>query len=165
MCENKGGRTALATITVLSLLDTIQFASASSPTDACALLSEVQLTTALAAQVDPGKHIIGAGDCRWTERGKPAGADVALLQVNLTKPQSFEIGKTPISGWNKPSIAGIGDDAYFADNGRVTFPVSPSLSIKKGSIFVTIIAKVPKATLDQTKDVEKKVASAILEKL
>jgi hypothetical protein len=165
MCENKCVRTVLATITILGLLNTMQFASASSPTDACALLSEAQVATALGAQVDPGKHIIGAGDCRWTERGKPTGADVALLQVNLARPQSYEIGKTPISGWNKPSIAGIGDNAYFADNGRVTFPVSPSLSIKKGSVIVVIIAKVPKSSIEQTKAVEKTVAIAILEKL
>jgi hypothetical protein len=165
MCKNKVGQTALATITVLILLNAIPLAAAATPTNACALLTQAQVVAALGVDVDAGKNIIGAGDCRWTERGKPTGADVALLQVNLTKPQSFEIGKTPISGWNKPSIAGIGDDAYFTDNGKVTFPVSPSLSIKKGTVFVVIIAKVPKATIDQTKDVEKKVAGAILEKL
>src|ERR1700730_17211850 len=165
MCKNKVGQTALATITVLILLNAISLAAAATPTNACALLTQAQIATALGVEVDVGKNIIGAGDCRWTEQGKPTGADVALLQVNLTKPQSFEIGKTSISGWNKPSIAGIGDDAYFADNGKITFPLSPSLSIKKGSVFVVIIAKVPKATLEQTKDVEKKVASAILEKL
>jgi hypothetical protein len=158
-------RTKAFTLLSLLLILTVTIASASPPTDACTLLSEAQVATALGAQVDPGKHLVGPGDCRWTERGKPAGADVALLQVNLTKPQAFEIGKTPIPKWNKPSVAGIGDDAYFADNGMVTFPVSPSLSVKKGSVFVVIIAKVPKASIDETKAVEKKVASAILEKL
>jgi hypothetical protein len=66
----------------------------------------------------------------------------------------------------KTPIAGLGDEAYSADRGgKITFPISPSLSVKKGSVFVVIIVKVPKATLEQTKDIEKKVASAILEKL
>lgn len=165
MNKNKGGRRALATITVLSLLNAIQLASAAAPTNACALLSQAQIAVTLGVEVDAGKNIIGVDDCRWSEQGKTTGADIALLQVNLMKPRSFEIGKTPIAGWNKPAVPGVGDDAYFADNGKVSFPVTPSLSVKKGSVFLVIIAKVPKATLEQTKDVEKKVASAILAKL
>jgi hypothetical protein len=140
-------------------------ATAASPTDACALLPQLQVATALGVEVDAGKHIIGAGDCRWTERGKPAGADVALLQINLTKAQSFEIGKTPISGWNKSPVTGVGDGAYITDNGKVTFPISPSISVKKGPVFFVIIAKVPKASFEQTKAFEKTVALKILEKL
>jgi hypothetical protein len=163
MCKNNGAPAALLTIIVLSLL-MIQLASAAAPTNACALLSQAQVATALGVEVDAGKNIIGMDDCRWSERGKSTGADIALLQVNLTKPQSFEVGKTPISGWTKPAVPGVGDDAYFADNGKVGFPVAPSLSVKKGSVFIVIIVKVPKATLEKTKDVEKKVAGAILDK-
>jgi hypothetical protein len=104
-------------------------------------------------------------DCRWTERGEAAGADVALLQINLAKAQSFEIGKTPISGWNKRPETGIGDDAYIAESGQVTFPISPTLSVKKGSVFFAIAAKVPKASVEQTKAIEKTVALKVLENL
>lgn len=166
MRKNKSSRTAQATIIVSSLLSTIQLASAAAPANACALLSQAQTATALGVEVDAGKNIIGPGDCRWTQKGAAAGSDAALLQVNFTKPQSFETGKTALPGWNKTPITGLGDEAYGADRGgKITFPVSPSLSVKKGSVFVVIIAKVPKATLEQTKDVEKKVAGAILEKL
>jgi len=150
---------------VLSLPAMTQIATATPPTDACALLSQPQVATALGVEVDSGKHIIGAGDCRWTERGKGTGADVALLQVNLTKAQSFEIGKTPISGWNKTAVTGVGDDAYIAESGKVTFPISPTLSVKKGSVFLVIAAKVPKASFEQTKAVEKTVALKVLEGL
>jgi hypothetical protein len=156
----------LATIVVWGLLNMIQPASASSPPNACALLSQAQIASALGVEVDAGKNIIGADDCRWIQKGAAAGSDAAMLQVNLTKPQSFEIGKTPLSNWNKTPITGLGDEAYSADRGgKVNFPVSPSLSVKKGSVFVVIIAKVPKASLEQTRDAEKKIAISIVEKL
>ena len=149
----------------LSLPGMTQIATAGPPTDACALLSEPQVAMTLGVEVDAGKHIIGAGDCRWAERGKAPGADVVLLQINLTKAQAFEIGKTPISGWNKTPETGVGDDAYMTENGKVTFPISPALAVKHGSVFFVIIAKVPKASFEQTKAVEKAVALKILEKL
>ena len=166
MRKNKRARTALATVTVLSLLNAIRLASAAAPTNACALLSQAQIAKALGVEVDAGKNIIGTDDCRWIQKGAAAGSDGALLQVNITKPQSFETGKTPLPNWNETPITGLGDEAYSADRGgKITFPVSPSLSVKKGPVFVVIIAKIPKATLELTKDIEKKVAVAILEKL
>jgi len=140
-------------------------AAAAAPTDACALLSQPRVATVLGVQVDAGRHFIGAGDCRWTERGKAAGADVAVLQVNLTRAQAFEIGKTPISGWTKAPETSIGDDAYFADSGKVTFLLSPTLSVKKGAVFFVIAAKVPKASSEQTKALEKAVALEVLKGL
>jgi hypothetical protein len=166
MIPNRVRLTALLTITVLSLLNTIQLARAGAPANACALISQAQIAAALGFEVDAGKNIIGADDCRWIQKGAAAGSDGALLQINLTKAQSFETGKTPLPNWTKTPVAGLGDDAYSADRGgKITFPISPSLSVKKGSVFIVIITKVPKATLEQTKDIEKKVASAILEKL
>jgi hypothetical protein len=166
MCKNAVGQTALATITVLLLLNAIQPASAATPTNACALLTQAQIATVLGVEVDAGKNIIGPDDCRFIQKGAKPGSDAAELQVNLTKAQAFEIGKTPLPNWTKTPITGLGDEAYSADRGgKIIFPAAPSLSIKKGSVFVVIIAKVPKADIEQTKAVEKKIASAILEKL
>lgn len=159
------GLRAMMVAGFLGLASTIQLAMAAEPTNACALLSQTQVATALGVEVDAGKNIIGANDCRWIQRGAAPGSDSALLQVNLTKAQAFEIGKTPLSGWNKASISGIGDDAYSADRGKITFPISPSLSVRKGSVFIVIVAKVPSASMEQTKAVEKQIASAALEKL
>jgi hypothetical protein len=89
--------------------------------------------------------------------------DAAILRINFTKAQSFEIGKTPITGWNKTPQTGIGDEAYFADSGKVVFIVSPTLSVKKGATFLVIFARVPKATLEQTRAVEKAVALKVVE--
>ena len=162
MCPNRVNLTALTTITVVILLNAIQ-ASAAAPTNACALLSQAQIATILGVEVDAGKNLIGPDDCRFIQKGTKPGFDAAMLQVNLTRAQAFEIGKTALPNWTKTPITGLGDDAYSADRGgKITFPISPSLSVKKGSLFVVIIAKLPKANLEQTKEVEKKVASAIL---
>ncbi len=166
MCSNKIGRTALTTIGGLILLTTIPLAWAAAPTNACALLSVGQVGTILGVQVEAGKNLISPNDCRWKQMNAKPGSDAAMLQVNLSKAQSFEIGKTVIPNWTKTPITGLGDDAYSADQGgKMTFPISPSLSVKKGAVFLVISAKVPKATLEQTKDVEKRIAGAILDTL
>ncbi len=166
MCLNKISRTALATITVLFLLTAIPLAWAAAPTNACALLSVGQVGTILGVQVDAGKNLIGPNECRWIQKGAAPGSVAALLQVNLSKAQAFEMGKTAIPNWTKTPITGLGDDAYSADHGgKMTFPISPSLSVKEGAVFLVISAKVPKATLEQTKEVEKRIAGAILDTL
>jgi hypothetical protein len=165
MCRNSVRHAALATITALSLLS-IQLAFAAAPTNACALLSQAQLADILGVEMDAGKNLVTADDCRYSQQSAKPGADVALLQINLTKAQSFEMGKTAIPNWTKTPLNGIGDDAYSADRGgKITFPISPSLSVTKGSVSFVIAAKLPKATLEQTKDLEKKIAAAILAKL
>jgi hypothetical protein len=138
-----------------------QTAVAAAPTDACALLSQQEIATVLGVNVDPGEHKISAGDCRWTERGKSV-ADGAVLQVNLTEAQAFKIGKIPLPVWIKTRETGLADDAYFVDSGKVNFPVSPSLSVNRGPVFFVITAKIPKASLEQTKAVEKTLALKVL---
>lgn len=142
-----------------------QIGIAAQPADACSLLSTQEVAAALGVEVDAGKSMIGAGQCRWIERGKRPGDEVAILEINLTKAQAFEIGKTPISGWTKSPESGIGDDAYSADSGKVVFLTSPTLSVKKGSVFLLIFVKVPKISLEQTRAVERKVALKVVEKL
>lgn len=166
MCPNRISRPALATITVMILLTTIPLAWAAAPTNACALLSVGQVGTILGVQVDAGKNLIGPNECRWKQMNSKPGSDAAMLQVNLSKAQAFEMGKTAIPNWTKTPITGLGDDAYSANHGgKMTFPISPSLSVKKGAVFLVISAKVPKATLEQTKELEKRIAGAILSQL
>ena len=59
----------------------------------------------------------------------------------------------------------IGDDAYIVEKGKVTFPVDPTLSVKRGAAFFTISALIPKASMEQTKALERTVALKIVEKL
>ncbi len=165
MCSNQiTMRELTAACLVLGIQTMAQSAMAAVPSDACALLSQQEVTTALGVSVDAGKHKISAGDCRWTESGKSV-ADGAVLQVNVTEAQAFEIGKTPLSGWNKKPETGLADDAYFVDSGKVYFLVSPTLSVKKGLVFFVVAAKIPNASLEQTKAIEKTVAVKVLGRL
>ena len=109
----------------------------------------------MGAEVDAGANI-GAGACRWNGRGNRP----ATLRINLSKARSFDIGKTPLSGYTKTPESGIGDDAYSVVGGGVV-----TLSVKKGAAFVIIFVQVPNASPEQTKAVEKKVALKLLEKL
>lgn len=85
--------------------------------------------------------------------------------MNLTQARAFAIGKTPLPGWNKTPQTGIGDEAYYADNGKVNFLISPTLSVKKGTVFFVVAAKIPKASLEQIKAVEKAVATKVVGKV
>jgi len=130
------------------------------PADACSLLSTQEIATALGVEVDAGTKI-APGACHWKGRAKRPGDDVATLRINFTTARSFEIGRTPLSGYTKTPESGIGDDAYSVDHGGR----DPTLSIKKGSAVVIIFVNIPKTSVDQTKAVERKVALKLVEKL
>jgi hypothetical protein len=153
-----------AACVLLGLQFSAEISTGAAPTDACALLAQQEVATALGFSVDPGKHKISDADCRWTEPGKSI-ADGAALQLYVTDAQAFGIGKTPLSGWSKQPETGLGDEAYFVDSGKVYFLVSPTLSVKKGSVFFVIAARIPKASLEQIKAIEKAVAVKVLGKL
>ena len=166
MCTNQNRISVLAAaFLALSLPEIARLSVAAQPPEACELLSQQEVAALLGVEVDAGKSILGATECRWTERGKRPGDEVAILEINLIKAQAFEIGKTPIPGWNKSAQTGIGDEAYSADSGKVVWLASPTLSVKKGSVSLVIFVKVPKASLEQTTAVEKKVALKVVEKL
>lgn len=59
-----------AASSLLRLPEISETASAVSQLDACGLLSLQQVAMALGVEVDAGRNMIGAGDCRSTERGK-----------------------------------------------------------------------------------------------
>lgn len=134
--------------------------AADTPADACSLLSMQEVATVLGVEVDAGSKI-APGACRWSGRAKRSGDEVATLRFNFTTARSFEIGRTPLSGYTKTAESGIGDDAYSVDHGGH----DPTLSVKKGSSVIIIFVNIPKASLDQTKAVEKKVALKLVEKL
>jgi hypothetical protein len=149
-----------AFIVFLFFLPSVQsIAFANQPPDACALLSTPEVAAALGVDVDPGTKI-GDRACRWNGRAKRPGAAVATLRINFAELRSFEIGKTPLSGYTKSPESGIGDDAYSVVGGGVV-----TLSVKKGSAVVIIFVDVPNTTAEQTKTVEKTLALKLVGKL
>ncbi len=136
-----------------------QVAFGMEPPDACSLLSTQEVAAALGVEVDVGTAI-AAGSCRWNGRAKRPGDNAATLRINFTKQRSFEIGKTPLSGYTKSPEPGVGDDAYSVVGGGVV-----TFSVKKGSAVIIIFVDIPKTSPEQTKAVERKLALKLVEKL
>jgi len=146
-------------VCVLTLPPVQQVAFGMEPPDACSLLSTQEVAAALGVEVDVGTAI-AAGACRWNGRAKRPGDSVATLRINFTKERSFEIGKTPLSGYTKSPESGIGDDAYSVVGGGVV-----TFSVKKGSAVIIIFVEIPNTSSEQTKAVERKLALKLVEKL
>jgi hypothetical protein len=160
MYTDKTRAKRFASVVCLICLTSIPpFAFAVEPPDACSLLSTQEVATTLGVEVDAGTKI-APGTCRWNGRAKQPGDDVATLRINFTTARSFEIGRTPISGYTKVPESGIGDDAYSVVGGGVV-----TLSVKKGSAVIIIFVNIPKTSPEQTKAVERKVALKLAEKL
>ncbi len=158
--DNTRARLFASVVWFVFLPSVLQITFAVEPPDACSLLSTQEIATALGVEVDAGTTI-APGACRWNGRAKWPGDDVAILRINFTTARSFEIGRTPLSGYTKTPESGIGDDAYSVDRGGH----DPTLSIKKGSAVIIIFLDIPKASLEQIKDAERKVALKLAGKL
>lgn len=107
--------TALAATTLLLGAWTSSFNTRASWTqsgDACALLTQAEVSAALGVAVDPGAPIIAANPriCGWAPPGGPK-IDGKKLTVTLLTMKSFEAGKTPVKGIPKEPLTGVGDDA------------------------------------------------------
>lgn len=130
--------------------------------DACALLTQAQVSAALGVEVDPGRRPVVSDPrmCNWREQGKPEGPARNVL-VTLTGAKNFKAGKTPEPG--------IGDEAYFLKSGRFPF----RLIVRKGAAYFQVMARskamspTDRMTVsdDQDRAVEKTVALEILKKL
>ena len=105
------------------------------PTDACALLTQAQVTAAVSVSLGAGTHVnqTFTKTCTWT----PATpGEVKAVTLNLQTAQEYDGGKAKLEKVktlmpNPPKttpVAGVGDDAYFLE-----FPNVTSLFVKKGS--------------------------------
>ena len=107
----------------------------SAPTDACAVLTQAQVTAAVGVSVQAGTHVnqTFTKTCTWT----PANpGEVKAVTLNLQTAQEYDGGKAKLEKVktlmpNPPkttAVTGIGDDAYLLE-----FPNITSLFVKKGS--------------------------------
>ena len=146
-------------------------ANAGVPSDACALLTAPQVSSALGADVGTGQPVIPSNTtlCSWSEQGVPAGTE-RNVTVSLMSVKSFENGKTPMTGITKTPLSGIDDDAYFIET-RTTVS---GLSVRKGDTSFQIKArsnpkwfKTGKTPESEKKDqaVDRALALEILKKL
>ena len=128
-----------------------------SPGDACSLLTQGQIKSAIGADVSAG----AAGSpklCQWNSSLAP-GAKVNFVTLLLQDPKFFEGGKSLPAPAVITPVSGVGDDAFY-----VAVRDQVSLVVKKGSssFKVSVYAKLP---LDQKEAMEKSLATQIASQL
>jgi hypothetical protein len=101
--------TLVPTIGIAAVLSTAAPARAAAAPDTCSLLTTAQVSAAIGVAVADGKPLT-SNVCIWRESGAQTGRKVTLTILTA---QGFEMGKTPLAGTEKPSVSGVGDDAFY----------------------------------------------------
>lgn len=122
------------------------------PTEACALLSAGDVSSALGSIVAEGTYIMPTfkKTCTWNIQ---TGGSVTL---NLQSLELFNAGKGAMASAERTAAGGVGDDAYFIGVGPTT-----GLAVKKGSGAFKISVYSKNLSLDQRKAIEIKLAQMI----
>jgi hypothetical protein len=139
------------------------------PTDACALLTQAQVSGVLGVSVGAGEHIVPNSTylCGWEVPGeKTMDRKRVVLSIytqigRLTPVDRFNTAKMPVAikGVTKASVRGVGDDAVSV----TTSGFGTGLIFRKGaSAFDLRVYGFP---LDQVKAKEKVLAADIIAKL
>jgi hypothetical protein len=133
-------------------------------TDACALLTQAQVSQVLGVAVGAGQRISpnNASICGWEIPGdKGTDRKRVLLSIytqigHLTPVDRFNNAKKPIEGITKEPVSGVGDDAV-----SVTTPgFGTGLIFKKGESAVDV--RVYGFPIDQVKAKEKTLALDVI---
>jgi hypothetical protein len=165
---------ALAVAILILALAAVPSASAAPPNDACALVTQAQMSAALGVPIGTGQHVVPTftKECTWTPTGG-ATKDVKYATVSFQDPTGYAMGKMVAqqaqAKVNKEegagsmaadSASGIGDDAYYTSMGTGY----TALLLKKGNVAlkVAIYGEMPVA---KKKAAEKTLALNALSKL
>jgi len=130
-------------------------ALAQSSSDACSLLTQAQVSAAVAAQVGAGTYVTPTfkATCTWTAPGK-------IVTLMTESVGTYETGKKPISpAMQIVPASGIGDDAYYVVTATIAM-----LFTKKGNVAfkTSVYSKLPIATLESMEStLAKQVASEL----
>ena len=150
---------------VLFATGLVQSAAAAPGDDACLLLTQDQLKSALGETVAAGTHTTPTylKTCTW----KPSSGStdtLKFLTLNLEGSDRFQAGKN-LMQQSMPKNAtftqasGIGDDAYYTIFGTIT-----SLMVKKGSVAFKL-AMYGTTSPEKAMAIEKMLALQVLSKL
>ena len=161
----------VVSLQIIAGLSSLGAVKAGTPSDACALLTAPQVSSALGTVVGQGQPITpnNTTSCTWSEQAVPAGTE-RNVTVSLMTAKSFENGKTPMTGITKTPVGGIGDDAYFIEPHAMT----AGLSVRKGDACFQVRArsnpkwfKTGKTPESEKKDqeIDRALALEILKKL
>ncbi|MFL6694180.1 MAG: hypothetical protein ACJ8GO_14620 [Ramlibacter sp.] len=152
---------------VASLLLIAVGVSAHADTDACTMLTQAEISTALGVPVAAGSHVTPTyvKTCVWSPAA--AGSAIKSVTVFLQSAAAYDSGKQQITaartaaGANGTSIkpAAVGDDGYYFVAGDQV-----GLLVKKGSVAfkVAVYAALP---VDKKEAMELTLAKAVVTKL
>ena len=149
---------ALALITGM-----LPYSPASAADEACALISQSQVSTALEVPVNPGTPIAKPSSCQWAGKGRIATLTITQPLAGKSPLDRFNAGKaSTMPGIIVEPVSGVGDDAYY-----VYFNTKErsglGLVVKKGSSAFEI--RVYGFELDKAKSVAKTLCQTVAGKL
>jgi hypothetical protein len=168
------GFAALAVASFLFAITAATSASAATTDDACALVTQAQVSAAVGTSVEAGSHVTPTfvKTCTWNSAGG-AAKDVRCVTISFQNAASYDAGKRLMQqtqaavnqkeGGAKmanDSASGIGDDAYYTTMGTGY----TGLMIKKGNVALKI-AVYGGMPADKKKAAEKTLAFQALSKL
>ena len=137
-------------------------ANAAPPDDACSLLTDAQVSTALSVSVGPGSHQIPTfkKTCTWNATGDVAkGAkNVTLMLEGLDAYQAGKVTRQ-MKTMSVTPASGIGDDAYYSAMGS-----NVGLIVKKGKVAfkIAVYGTLP---IEKKRAMEKTLAQQVVSKL
>jgi hypothetical protein len=132
--------------------------------DACALLSDGQVSAALGVAVQPGKPM-GPSMCQWEQSGASlAKARRVMLTVfgqmgSLSPVDRFNNSKAAVGGITKTAVPGVGDDAVFISTMGI------ALNVKSGGSAFQVRVNGRGLMPDQIKQMEIALAKQAISKL
>jgi hypothetical protein len=146
----------LATIVVLAGA-ALPAVAAPSASDACSLLTQAEVTSALGASVGAGAWVAPTFKTTCTWRAAPGGGYVTLMMEGL---DAFNAGKVAyVKTIVVTPVSGIGDDAYYLAIGN-----NVGLIVKKGTAAFKV-AVYGQESLDQKEAIEKTLATQVVPEL
>lgn len=150
----------------LSLLAaaTVQSVSAAPPSDACALLTQAEVSGTLGISVQAGQRVVpnNSSICGWGQQGPTGKKVVVSIYTQLgsrTPTDRFNVAKAPVQGITKIPVDGVGDEAV-----SVTTPGGGTgLIFRKGPSAFDV--RVYGFSLDEIRAKEKTLALDLIAKL
>jgi hypothetical protein len=126
--------------------------------DACALLTQMQVSDALGTPVDAGKPISGPASCQWFGKGKFATLTITQPLAGKSAVDRFNAGKaSTLPGVTKEPVTGVGDEAFYVSFSNTT-RAGLGLTVRKGASAFEI--RVYGFDIDKAKPVAKTLAQS-----
>ncbi|HET7750899.1 MAG TPA: hypothetical protein VFK81_16040 [Terriglobales bacterium] len=164
-----------ATIAIfLALAGTLPAVGAAAPNDACSLLTQAQVSTAVGATVGTGTHVTPSylKTCTWSVPGAPTkgvksvtlslqpGNSFASAKMFMEQAKAMAKSEKGAAQFSNASVSGIGDDAFYTSMGAGY----TGLLVKKGDV-VFKVAMYGDLPTEKKKAIEKTLALQALSKL